>query len=636
MVGLRLLICPALIVLVACTQLHKIDSVDIQFERLAENFLNAYLAAHPEHATVLGDHSFDQSLKDVSALGRQRWRDVVTTTLSRLQKLPLALLANKHNRVDAEILLDELASELFAIDELKEWQWNALSYVAGDAFDAFITRDTLPLQHRLKSLLARMEALPEFLKHSKANLLSAFNPQESTSKTHLPPLLHTRTAIEQNDGVVELIRDRIPSLFELPEAEHLRLRYSAAQQKALGAATDFGRFLREELLPVSTGDERLGRDLYEKKLKHTLGSDISADLLQIHAKRLLTETHDEMEVVAREICGQECQDESGNSAIKKVLLKLKQVHPSEHTILSQINDTLEAATSFVIEKKIVSLPPDQLKLIVMPEYARGVSIAYCDSSGPLEDDARSLTLYAISPPPAAWSEQRRLSFFQEYNNYMLMDLTVHEAMPGHHVQLCQARRCVAPTRVRRVFASGTFAEGWATYIEKVMARHGFGGPEVRLQQLKMQTRLIINALLDFGVHVEGMNKSTALAMMANEGFQEEGEAEGKWQRALLTSCQLSTYLVGFTEVTQIARDLETRARTELKALSSSDKGELSKRFGVFSHAYVGPARPKSLTDRGAADDDFSSELGRHDAMLRYGTPPPKYLRKLLALPPLAL
>jgi uncharacterized protein (DUF885 family) len=171
---------------------------------------------------------------------------------------------------------------------------------------------------------------------------------------------------------------------------------------------------------------------------------------------------------------------------------------------------------------------------------------------------------------------------------MLYDLTIHEAVPGHYLQLAHANQFTAPTMIRAIFSSGPFVEGWAVYSEKFMAEAGFGGAEVRMEQLKMRLRVIINAIVDQKIHTEGMTKEQAMALMMNEGFQEEGEAAGKWRRACLTSTQLSTYFVGSAEVEDIRLAYEKR--------------------------HPGVA------------------LGEiHDKMLSFGSPPPKYVRELMGL-----
>jgi uncharacterized protein (DUF885 family) len=173
---------------------------------------------------------------------------------------------------------------------------------------------------------------------------------------------------------------------------------------------------------------------------------------------------------------------------------------------------------------------------------------------------------------------------------MIHDLTIHEAMPGHYLQLAHSNKFRAPTLIRAIFRSGTFAEGWAVYAEQAMAEAGYGGAEVRMQQLKMKLRTIINAIIDQKIHTGGMTEKEALDLMMNEGFQEEGEAAGKWARARLTSTQLSTYYVGVIEVNDIRRAYEAKTRGA-------------------------PIDYKRL----------------HDQMLSYGTPAPKYVREMMGL-----
>jgi uncharacterized protein (DUF885 family) len=228
----------------------------------------------------------------------------------------------------------------------------------------------------------------------------------------------------------------------------------------------------------------------------------------------------------------------------------------------------------------------------MPEFARGVAVAYCDPPGPLESSPLP-TYFAVSPTPADWSEERVASFFREYNTHMLQNLTVHEAMPGHVLPLAHNARYRSVVPVRKALWSGSFVEGWAVYAEEVMADAGYRSDEgladaARMQQLKMQLRMTINAILDARVHAHGMTEDEAMRLMMVRGHQEEGEATGKWRRALLSSAQLSTYYVGYVEVSDLARDLAT-ARPELSARE------------------------------------------RHDAMLAHGSPAPRHLRTLLGL-----
>jgi uncharacterized protein (DUF885 family) len=223
----------------------------------------------------------------------------------------------------------------------------------------------------------------------------------------------------------------------------------------------------------------------------------------------------------------------------------------------------------------------------MPEFKRGQAIAYCDASGPLEKNGK--TFFAVAPTPNDWSKQRKESFFREYNNYMVRDLSVHEAMPGHYLQLAHSNEFRAPTLVRAIFQSGTFIEGWAVYCEQMMAEKGYGGPEVKMQQLKMRLRAICNAILDQSIHAGNMSENEAMDLMVKEGYQQEGEAVAKWKRARLTSAQLSTYFVGVSE------HLDLRERARAKAGASFDQKKYN------------------------------------DQVISYGSPPVKYVRELMGM-----
>jgi uncharacterized protein (DUF885 family) len=139
---------------------------------------------------------------------------------------------------------------------------------------------------------------------------------------------------------------------------------------------------------------------------------------------------------------------------------------------------------------------------------------------------------------------------------MLADLSIHEAMPGHYLQLMHNNQF--KSKLRAVFQSGPFVEGWAVYGEWLMAEHGFGGPRVKLERQKMVLRLAANTILDHDIHAGQMDEKAALALMTGEAFQEDGEAAGKWRRATLTSAQLTTYFYGFTELLKLRKAAEQK------------------------------------------------------------------------------
>jgi uncharacterized protein (DUF885 family) len=558
------------------------DTPDRQFEALANAYINEYLQLNPESATRLGEHKYDDRLNDYSLKGVKKSRSLSEKYLTELNKIPFEKL-NKINNVDARILRHNLESNLFQIDTLREYEWNPVAYNVGSAINNLISRDFAPLEERLKNAKARLEQIPTVVAAAKANLKN-------------PPRVHTETAISQNKGVINLIKGDLQMFID---KAGMKTELAPAQAAAIKALEDYGMWLEKDLLPRSTGEFRLGDAKYRQKLKFSLQSDLTKEQILERGMADLRATQEKMLEVAQNLFKKQFQDElapplpnslspkNKKAVIKSVLDKLAEKRPNNETIVAQANQDLRETTEFVRQKKLVTVPAEPVKVIEMPEFARGTAVAYFDSAGPFEK--KNETFFTISPTPKDWSDARKESFYKEYNDYMLEDLTIHEAMPGHYLQIMHSNKFKAPTMVRAIFRSGTFTEGWAVYAEQIMADAGYGGAEVEMQQLKMKLRVIINAIIDQKIHTEGMTEKEAVDFMMNEGFQEEGEAAGKWRRAQLSSTQLSTYYVGSVEVGDIR-----------KAYEAKNKGKVDL-------------------------------LKLHDAMLSFGSPAPKYVREMLNL-----
>jgi uncharacterized protein (DUF885 family) len=554
-------------------------AADAAFEKLAREVIEARLQASPEEATQLGDHRFDDRLKDYSPEARAAEEATLRRELAALAEIDPAGLTGA-NRIDARILRTELESKIFTLTEERPYEWNPLSYndsLANSVY-AFTAREFAPAAQRLHNAARRLVAMPRVIAQIKANLKN-------------PPRVHTETAILQTGGAIELVRTGLDPL--LAQAPELKAELAPAQAQAIAALTDYKQWLEKEVLPRANGEFRLGAERFRKKLHYTLDSELTPEEILARANRELDSTTAALYATARPLFERYYPD-AGSAAladqprvIKAVLDRLAETHADDDTVVARAKEITTAATKFVRDHDLVTVPDAPLKVIVLPEFQRGVAVAYCDAPGALEPKGE--TFFTVSPTPADWNAARKLSFFREYNDYMLHDLTVHEAMPGHYLQLAHANQFHAPTLVRAIMGSGTFVEGWAVYMERVMADTGFGGPEVRMQQLKMRLRAIINAILDQKIHTAGMTEKEALELMTKRGFQEDGEAVGKWRRACQSSTQLSTYFVGAVE------------HDDMRAAAEKKWGAT---FTLKKY---------------------------HDAVLSFGSPPVKYVRQELGL-----
>lgn len=523
--------------LMALVGVLRANPADDRFEKLAKTAIEELLVSSPESATELGDHRFDDRLSDYSAEARKKDEARLRAHLAELSSMDVKALTGP-NRVDAQILKLNLEAELFELTEERSFAWNPLSYNGSlaDSVYGFTVRETVPAEERLRHAISRLNAMPRVIAQAKENLKN-------------PPKVHTQTAIQQTAGAIELVQSGFEDL--LKATPSLKADFAPAQEKALAALKDYKTWLEKDVLPTANGEFRLGADKFRKKLHFLLDSEMSPEEILARAERELVTTTDALYATAVPLykkyfpSATAAELEDHPKVIKAVFDKLAETHANDDTVVGRAKEITQAATEFVRSHELVTVPATPLKVIVLPEFRRGVAIAYCEPPGALEPNGE--TFFLVSPTPADWTPARKLSFYREYNDYMLHDLTVHEAMPGHYLQLAHANQFKAPTLVRAIWSSGTFVEGWAVYTERVMADAGFGGPEVKMQQLKMRLRAIINAMLDQKVHAGRMTEQEALDLMMKQGFQEEGEAVGKWRRVCQSSTQLSSYFVGAVE-----------------------------------------------------------------------------------------
>jgi len=552
---------------------------DDEFQKIAHDYIELELENNPEEATELGDHRFDGRLTDYSPEARAKELATQKEFREKLNALDGSQVTGANN-VDFRILKENIDYKIFQAEELKQPDWNPLIYnqSLANSLYVLVARDFASPEKRIPNLRQRMEGIPRVIAQAKANLQH-------------PPRVHTETAIEQTQGAINLVREGLAPL--LDRAPQMKKELAPLQEKTAAALEDYKKWLEKDLLPRSDGDFRLGVEKFRKKLRFALASDLSMEEIMKRAQADLQQTQTAIYETALPLYKKYFPKADQPALADKknitaaVLNKLAEQHPDDNTIVSYAQKIVGEATDFVRSHNLVTVPDTPLDVIVMPEFKRGQAIAYCDASGPLEKNAK--TFFAVAPTPNDWSKERKESFFREYNNYMVRDLTVHEAMPGHYLQLAHANEFRAPTLVRAIFQSGTFVEGWAVYCEQMMAEQGYGGPEVKMQQLKMRLRAIANAILDQSIHAGNMSEQEAMDLMTKEAFQQEGEAVAKWKRARLTSTQLSTYFVGVSE------HLDLRDLAKKKAGASFDQKKYN------------------------------------DQVISYGSPPVKYVRELMGL-----
>ena len=559
------------------------SQADAKFAELSKRWLEGWLPLNPVAATQIGDHRFDGELDDLSEAGRARGLEFSQNLLAELQALDVAALS-RENQVDAAILRNQLQYDIWNAQTLQGWAWDPQLYsgLAGQAIYGLMAREFAPLPERLKSATARMQKIPALLAQARANLDPARVPK-----------VHAETVARQNAGVLGIVDTFItPHLDQLDPAD--RQQAQAAIDGLKTAVAEHQKWLDETLVPNAKGEFRVGAEVYDQKLQFALLSSLSRAEIKQRAEAELVRVRGEMYAIAQQVL----KDTAGapqlpdnpspqqqQKAIEAALELAYAQHPARDQVVADARVALDRATAFVREHDLVTVPDAPVEIIEMPEFQRGVAVAYADSPGPLDKNLK--TFYAVSPMPEDWTDAQVESFLREYNSRMIDLLSIHEGTPGHYLEGWHSAKF--PSTLRAVLRSGMFAEGWAVYTEKMMADAGYldNDPLFRLVQLKFYLRTIANAILDQGVHVDGWSREQAMDLMVNQTFQQESEAAGKWTRAQLTSAQLPTYFVGVQEHFDLRKAMEEK------------------------------------------QGDAFNLKAYHDQVLSYGAPPVRFVRELM-------
>jgi uncharacterized protein (DUF885 family) len=521
----------------------------MSFSQAVDAFFTDFFRHYPVDATQAGNHEHDDRWPDLTDAGsaeRVAWLTEVRDRFAAMDGL------DHDEEIDRRVLLGTIDELVFDEEELDELSWSpiAYTYLLGGGLFALLSRDFAPLEQRLASAAGRMEGIPAALEAARANLTSG--------RGRAVAGFHTEKAIATMPGVADLCRTAVELAAGVDE--ELRQRVERASERAVAAVETFVAWLRVELLPSADGDFRLSRDLYERKFHHRLKATISFEELEARAAAAYDEVRAEMARIARELwpswIGDEPVPDDPDVLTRRVLDAIAVDHPQPAELLDYCRAEHLRIEVFIRERDLIGLAEEPLQIIWTPPFLRAFGGAMLLPPGPLDRGLDSF--FAVTPPPDDWTEEQVESFLREYNSRSLRILTIHEAVPGHYLQLAWSNRC--ESLVRAVFASGVFAEGWAVYVTQVMMDAGYGAddPALMLAHWKYFLRATTNALMDIRIHTGTMTEDEAMAMMVEGGFQERSEASEKWNRARLSSTQLCEYFLGGEEMAELEREARRR------------------------------------------------------------------------------
>jgi uncharacterized protein (DUF885 family) len=513
-----------------------------QFKKLVDEILEFRFKSRPVGATFSGIHRYDDKLERTGSGFRKNYLKKEKEYLKKLDKFsPHAKRQSKatklstNEQMDWRMLRDALVAEM-AEEKVVQWfnrHAQIYPYFALMGCYVLIMRDFAPINKRMRFLLARLKQVPRLLKEGEENLSRGKNI----------PKIWTQVGIETTAGGKQFFEQLIPVFAKKVPA--LRGQILSANRRAISAFERYEEFLKKKILPKSKGRFAVGKQLFDFLLAvhHQLPYQ-STDLISI-GRRLIKETQAEMKSVARKI--------NRKKSWPKIVDDLKKIHPDKNELLRFYKKEMIRARDFVKRKDLVTIPKgERLSVVETPAFQRH-TIPYGAYLSPAPFEKQQKGFFWVTPVNEKLSPKQQEEQLQGHNSFGVVLTALHEAYPGHHLQLVHSNKI--NSKVRREFDTSLFAEGWALYCEELMYDKGFyTKPQTRLLQLKDQLWRACRVVIDASLHTGKMSFDQAVEMLVKVAKLEKTNAIAEVKRYTYTPTQPMTYALGKIEILRLRDD----------------------------------------------------------------------------------
>lgn len=501
------------------------------FQDLSREVLDWYFRSNPIQATMAGVHDYDAELGEWSDEAIRERIDQARRFVARLEAIgPDPLTPDE--RVDRELLLAQLEVGVRHEEEVREWQRSPMyGHLALYGCYLLLFREFAPLEQRLEATLGRLRQIPRVLAEGKANLTE-------------PVRVFVETALDTLAAGAGFFQGLVPVFIAQARSQALRKELEAANARAVEALEDFRSHV-ERLLPEAGPEFGVGREMFDYLLRRRHYLDYDAESLHTKGWELFEETQRLMAETAREIDPTKTLDE--------VIDDLKRNHPAAEELLDTYRHWMEAGRRWVVERGIVDIPPGE-RLIVeeTPVFQRPL-IPYAAYLPPAAFEENQTGRFWVTPVDPSDPPERREERLRDQCHYKIPITAIHEAYPGHHLQLVWSNR--HPSRVRRLIDSTLLAEGWAFYLEELAEELGFvSGPEYRLLRLKDQLWRAARIILDAALHAHGLTVDQAVDFLVEKVHLARPNALAEVRRYAMTPTQPMSYLIGKLEILKLVED----------------------------------------------------------------------------------
>ncbi|MBC7362467.1 MAG: DUF885 domain-containing protein [Candidatus Aminicenantes bacterium] len=552
-----------LFLLLALGNLFAQSAEDSKFQKLLETYLDEYWKFFPTQATLAGYYKYNDKLEDPSQAAIDKRDEFLKKINGEIIKIDRSKLSPE-NQQALNILFDYIDLEFVKLENLLPWDYNPLFYndIIINSIHSLLTKEFAPIDVRVKSATERAKQMPGLIKRAKENL-----------KT--PAQAYTETAIKQIPHIIDFYRNEVPGLVAGASEQNKQL-FLAEINKLIPVLEDYQRYLKNELLPKSTGNFRLGPEVHRRLIQRLSGAAISQEELIARATADVKNIRREMFLVCiplhkmmyPEIDLEQLQGEPDtiwNKVIKNVFDKIKVFHPTKDELVAKIAASAESLKKFGNETKLFPVPAENLTIKPMPLYFSGISATRLVGPGAYDNQGNySLEVMTI---PSDWSQEKIQNFLEEYNNFYIEVMTAQKVFPGSFVPLVSTRK--SSDLVTKLFPNQALLLGWPVYLQENLIAAGYGDYDLRLRlnQLKLMLKTAMDFIVDLNIHQGTMTKDQVIRYLTITGFQTEAEAERKWDYLVLNPGMGALPYVGLQEILDLEKDAQ---RTKGQAFNRAD------------------------------------------------------------------
>ncbi len=533
------------------TKQNNANTNDKLFSDFETVFLDAYWKQHPSSSIYAGYGKYYENLVIPNSASVANTISFSKQWIDSLNKIDISQLC-ANNQISYKIIKNQLESDIWYLCVFKPQEWDASIYNVASGCDYIINQPYAPLDERLKILTKHLE-------HTDVYYSEAFK------MLHKPTKEHIAMAIRQNLGGLSIFGKTLADSInasQLTSSEKKELQQNI--DKTVKAINNYVEALKAILAnkDFEYRDFRIGKKLFAEKFNYDLVTDFTPE--QVYDKALADQKlyTKKMYIIADSIWDKYCKNQTKPKdtlqLVQQVLTEIQKQHVQPEEYYNYLSNQVHLMKKFIIEKDLFDFdtinPP--VKVRMMPEYARGFSLASAEFTPPYQKQG---TTYFNIDDLTLYEPQKAESALSEYNDYSSQILAIHEAVPGHCLQGIYNNK-KSPDVVRSVFQNGAMIEGWAVYTQEMMVENGWGNhaPEMELILYKWKLRELANVIIDYDIQCLSKPKEEITHLMITECFQTEAQAEEKYNRATVSQVQLCSYFTGSLAIHELREEYKKK------------------------------------------------------------------------------